>query len=138
MDSACQIFSSISGLAMLVDHTCETTEEFYSLRMVERFIANNYFENWFTDDFIETNHVDLDAYQHMELFDEQLCLCFEIYGNHYVENLKFKFLPGWFIANMEKIIFQNKAFVTLFMRNEMASSKIYLIIDHNSHLISIY
>ena len=42
-------------------------------------------------------------------------------GNHYVEILYF--LPGWFIANMEKIIFQNKAFVTLFMRDEKASSK---------------
>ena len=85
---------------------------------------------------IQFNHVDLDEYQYMELFDEQLCLRFEMDGNHYVEILYF--LPGWFIANMEKIIFQNKAFVTLFMRNEMASSKIYLIIDHNSHLISIY
>ena len=55
-------------------------------------------------------------------------------GNPYVENLYFKFLPGWFIVNMENI-FQNKA---LLMRNEMASSKIYLIIDHNGHLISIY
>ena len=138
MDSACQIFSSISGLAMLVDHTRETTEEIYSLRIIERFIPNNYFQNLFTDDLIETNHVDLDGYQHKELFDEQLCLRFEMNGNHYFENLYFKFLPGWFIANMEKIIFQNKAFVTLFMRNEMDSSKIYLIIDHNSHLISIY
>ena len=138
MDSTCQIFSSISGLAMLVDHTRETTEEIHSLRMVERFIANNYFQNWFTDDLIQNKHVDLDEYWNMELFDEQLCLRFDMDGNHYVENLYFKFLPGWFIAHMEKIIFQNKAFVTLFMRNEMASSKIYLIIDHNSHLISIY
>ena len=74
-------------------------------------------------EFIITNHVDLDEYQYMELFDEQLCLRFEMDGNHYVENLYFNFLPGWFIANMEKIIFQNKAFVTLFMRDEKASSK---------------
>ena len=70
MDSTCQIFSSIPGLAMIIDHTRETTEEIYSLRMVERFIANNYFQNWFTDDLIQTNHVDLDKYQHMELFDQ--------------------------------------------------------------------
>ena len=39
---------------------------------------------------------------------------------------------------MEKIICQSKAFVTLFMRNGMSQSNIYLIIDHNGHLISIY
>ena len=60
---------------MLVDHKRETTEEIYSLRMVERFIANNYFQNWFTDDLIQTNHVDLDEYRHMDIAEYVLSLC---------------------------------------------------------------
>jgi hypothetical protein len=137
MNSTCSIFSSIPGLAVLVDQTIETTSEFYSKRMIERFIANNYFQNWFTVEFVQANNVNLEEYQHMPLYNEQLCLRFHLDG-FYVENLYFKFLPGWFIANMEKIICQSKAFVTLFMRNGMLQSNIYLIIDHNGHLISIY
>lgn len=137
MNSICTIFSSIPGLAVLVDQTIETTPEYRSKRMLERYIANNYFQNWFTMEFVEANHVNLEVYQSMPLYDEQLCLRFQMNG-YYVETLYFRFLPGWFIANMERIICQSKAFVTLFMRNGMSQTNIYLIIDHNGHLISIY
>ena len=137
MNSNISIFSSIPGLAVLVDQTIETTNDCHSKRMLERYVANNYFQNWFTMEFVQANSVNLQEYQTMHLYDEQLCLRFQLNG-FYVETLYFRFLPGWFIANMEKIIFQNKAFVTLFMRNGMVQSNIYLIIDHNGHLISIY
>ena len=137
MNSNISIFSSIPGLAVLVDQTIETTNDCHSKRMLERYVANNYFQNWFTMEFVQANSVNLQEYQTMPLYDEQLCLRFQLNG-FYVETLYFRFLPGWFIANMEKIIFQNKAIVTLFMRNGMAQSNIYLIIDHNGHLISIY
>ena len=137
MNSNISIFSSIPGLAVLVDQTIETTNDCHSKRMLERYVANNYFQNWFTMEFVQANSVNLQEYQTMPLYDEQLCLRFQLNG-FYVETLYFRFLPCWFIANMEKIICQNKAFVTLFMRNGMAQSNIYLIIDHNGHLISIY
>ena len=137
MNSNISIFSSIPGLAVLVDQTIETTNDCHSKRMLERYVANNYFQNWFTMEFVQANSVNLQEYQTMPLYDEQLCLRFQLNG-FYVETLYFRFLPGWFIANMEKIIFQNKAFVTLFMRKGMVQSNIYLIIDHNGHLISIY
>ena len=137
MNSNISIFSSIPGLAVLVDQTIETTNDCHSKRMLERYVANNYFQNWFTMEFVQANSVNLQEYQTMPLYDEQLCLRFQLNG-FYVETLYFRFLPGWFIANMEKIICQNKAFVTLFMRKGMAQSNIYLIIDHNGHLISIY
>ena len=105
--------------------------------MLERFVANNYFQNWFTMEFVEANNVNLEEYQALPIYDERLCLRFQLNG-FYVETLFFKFIPGWFMENMEKIISQNKAFVTLFMRNGTAQSNIYLIIDHNGHLISIY
>ena len=73
----------------------------------------------------------------MPLYDEQLYLRFQL-NSFYVKTLYFIFMPGCFIANMEKIICQNKAFETFFMRNGMARSSIYLIIDYNGHLISIY
>ena len=137
MNSNISIFSSIPGLAVLVDQTIETTNDCHSKRMLERYVANNYFQNWFTMEFVQANSVNLQEYQTMPLYDEQLCLRFQLNG-FYVESLYLRFLPGWFIANMEKIIDQNKAFVTLFMRNGMVQSNIYLIIDHNGHLISIY
>lgn len=137
MNSNISIFSSIPELAVLVDQTIETTNDCHSKRMLERFVANNYFQNWFTMEFVQANSVNLEEYQNMPIYDEQLCLRFQLNG-FYVETLYFRFLPGWFIANMEKIICPNKAFVTLFMRNGMAQSNIYLIIDHNGHLISIY
>ena len=137
MNSNISIFCSIPGLAVLVDQTIETTSDFHSKRMTERFVANNYFLNWFTTEFVHANNVDLEEYRNMPLYDEQICLRFHLTG-FYVGSLCFKFLLGWFIANMEKIICQSKAFVTLFMRNGMSQSNIYLIIDHNGHLISIY
>ena len=137
MNSNISIFSSIPGLAVLVDQTIETTNDCHSKRMLERYVANNYFQNWFTMEFVQANSVNLQEYQTMPLYDEQLCLRFQLNG-FYVETLYFRFLPDWLIANMEKIICQNKAFVTLFMRNGMVQSNIYLIIDHNGHLISIY
>ena len=88
-------------------------------------------------EFVQANSVNLEEYQTMPLYDEQLYLRFQLNG-FYVETLYFRFLLGWFIANMEKIICQNKAFVTLFIWNGMVQSNIYLIIDHNGHLISIY
>ena len=87
--------------------------------------------------FVQANHVNLEKYQSMPLYDEQLCLRFHM-NRFYVETLYFRLLPGWFIAYMEKIIYQSKEFVTLFMRHGMSQSNIYLIIDHNGHLISIY
>ena len=91
--------------------------------MLERFVANNYFQNWFTMEFVKANSVNLEEYQAMALYDKQLCLRFQLNCLD-VETLCFRFMPGWFIANMEKIICHNKAFVTLFMRNGMARSKI--------------
>ena len=109
MNSNISIFSSIPGLAVLVDQTIETTNDCHSKRMLERYVANNYFQNWFTMEFVQANSVNLQEYQTMPLYDEQLCLRFQLNG-FYVETLYFRFMPGWFIANMEKIICQSKEF----------------------------
>ena len=62
MNSNISIFCSIPGLAVLVDQTIETTSDFHSKRMTERFVANNYFLNWFTVEFVHANNVDLEEY----------------------------------------------------------------------------
>ena len=64
-------------------------------------------------EFIITNHVDLDEYQYMELFDEQLCLRFEMDGNHYVEILYFLPLSPR-AARTDKELFQ----LTPFLAND--------------------
>ena len=138
MNSQISIFSAIYGLAIIVDQTIDVTREIHSAQMIERFIANNYYQNWLTLEFVQLNKVNLTEYQNMPLNDEQLCLRFEHNNNYYVENLYFKFFSGWFIERHTYAIYQNKAFVTIMMRNGIAQAKVYLIIEHNGHLISIY
>ena len=76
MNSICTIISSIPGLAVLVDQTIETTANCHSKRMIERFVGNNYFQNWFTIEFVQANSVNLEEYQAMPLYDKQLSLRF--------------------------------------------------------------
>ena len=89
MNSQISIFSAIHGLAIIVDQTIDVTREIHSTQMIERFIANNYYQNWLTLEFVQLNKVNLEEYQNMPLYDEQLCLRFEHNNNYYVENLYF-------------------------------------------------
>ena len=59
--------------------------------MIERFIANNYYQNWLKIEFVQLNKVNLTIYQNMPLYDEQLCMRFEHNDHYYLENLYFKF-----------------------------------------------
>ena len=63
-------------------------------------------------------------FQNMPLYDEQLCMRFEHNDNYYVEILYFKFFSGWFIELHTNVIYQNKTFVTIFMRNGIAQANI--------------
>ena len=87
MNSQISIFSAIYGLAIIVDQTIDVTREIHSTQMIERFIANNYYQNWLTLEFVQLNKVNLTEYQNMPLYDEQLCLRFEHNNNNYVEHL---------------------------------------------------
>ena len=71
--------------------------------MLEKFEANNYFQNFFTMEFVQANSVNLEEYQAMHLYDEELCLSFQLNG-FYFETMYSRFMPGWFIAILEKII----------------------------------
>ena len=138
MNSKVSIFCAVPYFAVIVDQTIEVTSEFHSTCMIERFIANNFYQNWLTEEFVQLKNVPLSKYQNMPLYDEQLCLRFQIDDLYYIENLYFKFIPGWFITHHANVIYQKKAFVTMFMRNGMSEVKVYLVINHNGHLISIY
>ena len=131
------IFSSIESLAILVDQTRDVTNEKYSQQSTGRFITNNWLENWFTTEFVIANQVNVDDYIHMPRYDEQITLRF-IGDSFYVENLYFKFLSGWFIAHKAHINTDSKAFVSLFMQNDIKQSNIYLMVNHNGELIEIY
>ena len=72
MNSNISIFNSIPGLAVLVDQAIETTNDCHSKRMLERFAANNYFQNWFKMECVQANSVNLEENQTMPLYDEQL------------------------------------------------------------------
>ena len=106
--------------------------------MIERFIANNYYQNWLTLEFVQLNKANLTEYQNLPLYDEQLCMRFEHNNNYFVENVYFKFFSGSFIERHTNLIYQNKAFVTIMMRNGIAQANMYLIIEHNGHFIAIY
>ena len=45
--------------------------------MLERFMANNYFQKWFTMEFVQANSVNLEEYKAMPLYGLQTAL-FEI------------------------------------------------------------
>ena len=88
----------------------------------KRFFANNYFQYWFTAEFVQADYVNSEDYQNMPLYDKQICLRFQLTG-YYIDTLYFKFVPEWFIANMETIICNIfKAFVRFFMHNGMSKS----------------
>ena len=71
---------------MLVDETIMTKSDFHSIRMTGRFVANNFFQNWFTAEFVQANNVNLEEYLIMPLYEEQICIRFHL-TEYYAETL---------------------------------------------------
>ena len=131
---SCIAYSALQNGVQVVDRVREETDENRTTYSIQRFIANNYFQGWYTSEYVQQNNVDLLLYQHLPLYSESITLKFP---NH-LETLYLKFQDDWFIYNTANVICNNKAFVTLSIRNGDAIAKVYLIIEHSGNLREIF
>ena len=131
MNSSCCIISLIP--AIIVDIQYEITDQTTS--MIARKIANQYFHGRYSHNLIKVIGLDLSNFSDLALYDEQIILKFACQ----VDIFYFKFNNNWYMHSKEVVIFQNKAIVTLVMRNnDRQSTKIYLMFSFNENLISVY